>query len=205
LGLREVTNPSPEKKRKTLYIVLRANYWSNKTMYGSGGPESTTHDGIQFLRQSLRTDHFYDEKNYEVTLPELSWYNAAKERITIPRIKLNVQDLLRGDEIMRFKRRSTRKLFEKTALRSNFCFYSSREVCTLESPNIIGMGGPISERGGLAPICVLNHRSSKKLWQLIICTPDCPEVRPIISEGLCGQILGYRYIFQPYIEEQGLD
>jgi hypothetical protein len=103
---------------------------------------------------------------------------------------------------MRFKRRSTRKLFEKTALRSNFCFYSSGEVCTLESPNIIRMGGPISERGGLAPICVLNHRSSKKLWQLIICTPDCPEVRPIISEGLCGQILGYRYIFQPFIEEQ---
>ena len=186
-NLRTVTNSCQAKKGgKPLYIVLRANDWSGDTRYA----------GVTSLRRSLRTDHRYDEKNHEVTLPKLSWYNTANKKITVPKIKLNVKDIVFGTEIMELKGKTTRKLFEQNPLRSNFCFYSSGNICTLASPNIVGVGGSISQRGALTPICVLNLPSSRhqgKTWQFTIETPGCPPVKPILKNGKTGPIVGYRY------------
>lgn len=72
--LRTVIDPCKAKrKQKPLYILLRANDWSGDTFYS----------GVEILRQSLRTGHRYDEKNHEVTLPKLCWYNTAKKKITV--------------------------------------------------------------------------------------------------------------------------
>lgn len=71
---------------------------------------------------------------------------------------------------MELKGKITRKLFDQNPLQSNFCFYSGGEIPILANSNIFGIGGSISQRGALLPVCVLNLPSSKKpekIWQLI--------------------------------------
>ena len=91
-------------------------------------------------------------KKTTVTFPKLSWYNSANQKITVPKIKLNVKDIVFGAEIMELKGKTTRRLFEEDPLRSNFCFHSSGKICALASSNVVGVGGSIAQRDGLTPI-----------------------------------------------------
>ncbi|KAB8255425.1 hypothetical protein BDV32DRAFT_154286 [Aspergillus pseudonomiae] len=148
-------------RKRPVYIVLHTNDFSGDTF----------HDGMPSLLQSLRNRHSYNEKTHEVTLPKISWRNAANEKLTIPKIILNVYDIAKGAETMELEGKKTRKLFEKATFTSKYSFYTCPKIQTLERKDIYGIGGAVSEISGLTPICVFNLRTTSKKWQIIFCEP----------------------------------
>ncbi|KAE8132426.1 hypothetical protein BDV38DRAFT_287742 [Aspergillus pseudotamarii] len=166
------------------YIVLHANDFSGDTF----------HDGIPSLLQSLRKRHSYNESRHEVTLPKISWRNAANQKLTVPKIILNVYDIAKGAETMALSGRKTRNLFEKTTFTSQYSFYTCPKIQTLESRDIFGIGGPVSELGELTPICTFNLRTTSKKWQIIFHEPNCRGFIPYFEgqRGIPHTILGWR-------------
>lgn len=162
------------KREHQVYLVLHANDFSG----------DTCHAGLPFLLKSLRK-HRYNERRHEVTLRKISWLDAANHKLTIPKIILNVRDIVKGAEELELQGKKIRKLFDKRNFTSKYSFYTSPDIKTLQSREIYGIGGAVSELGGLTPICVFNLQTPRKKWQIIFHEPGCPSVTPMF-EGLRG-------------------
>lgn len=167
------------------HILLSINDWSGDLQYDK-----------HLLFDSLRAGHHYDETNLRVTLPEITFTSPDNRKMKIPEIILYVSDVIRSDEIIHLSKRAIKRLFEKSMVRTQYSFSSQKKVRSLESPNIYGIGGNISKRGGLIPICGMNPVCNGKTWQTTLKAPKCPRVRPVLSAGQKGHIIGWERILR---------
>lgn len=176
---------SQPRKKKSAYIILYPNDFSGD-LY---------HYGVKFLCSSLRTDHRYDKKRHEVTFPAIGWEIASGERIELPEIVLNVRDIVIGDEILYLEGERTQRLISKGTLHTSFCFLRDEKIQSLQSCDIIGIGGAISSKDGLTPVCTLNLQGIKKKWQVTIRDPDRQDVRALYKEGkyVPHALIGWEY------------
>ncbi|KAE8145313.1 hypothetical protein BDV25DRAFT_144768 [Aspergillus avenaceus] len=171
-------------RKQPVYIVLRTNDFSGDTF----------HDGLEPLRQSLRKRHYYNKRSHEVILPKISWRNGANEKITIPKIILNVRDIVSGAETLVLPGKKIRELFEQTAFTSKYSFFQYRKIQTLESRDIFGIGGTVSGLGALTPICGFNLHTASQKWQVLFAEPNCRNLTPYYEgkKGVPHTILGWR-------------
>ncbi|KAJ5288082.1 hypothetical protein N7478_003768 [Penicillium angulare] len=165
------------------HILLSANDWEGDLQYAK-----------KLLFSSLRADYSYDEKKFKVTLPETRFLSPDKREMKIPEIVLYVRDAVRPGEVILLSKRAIRRLFEKSVVRTRYSFASQKEVRVLQRPDIYGIGGSISEPGGLLPICGMHPACGEKRWQTILQAAKCPRVRPLLSDGIRGNIVGWQRV-----------
>lgn len=145
-------------KKKSAYIILCAND-SHGRLYDNG---------MDYLRKSLRSDGRYNKARCEVILPAREW---KEENIKLPKIILNVRDIVEGREILYLEGEKTRELNGNGLLETKFCFLTDSKIQSLNSRDIMGIGGPISKNGSLTPVCTMNLRGKTRKWQVSIHEP----------------------------------
>jgi hypothetical protein len=109
----------------------------------------------------------------------------------IPEIVLHVKDAIRPWETIHLSGKALRRLFEKSVVRTQYSFATQKKVCSLQSPNVYGIGGSISKPEALLPICVIYPICCGKEWVTILEAPKCPPVSPIHSDGKRGRLVGW--------------
>jgi hypothetical protein len=167
------------------HILLSTNDWTGDLQYDKN-----------LLFDSLRAGYRYDATKLKVTLPEINFTSPDKRKMKIPEIVLYVCDAISSGELIVLSERAIRRLFEKSVVRTKYSFASQKEVRSLESPYIYGIGGSISEPGGLIPICGMHPICYGKKWRTILMAPKCPRVRPSFSAGKKGHIIGWERILE---------
>lgn len=165
------------------HILLSTNDWEGDLQYEEN-----------LLFSSLRAGYRYDEKKFKVTLPEIHFSSPDKREMKIPEIVLYVRDAIRPGEVILLSKRAIRRLFEKSVVRTQYSFASQKEVRVLQSPYIYGIGGSISEPNGLLPICGMHPACRGKRWRTILKAVKCPRVRPLLSDGIRGDIIGWQRV-----------
>ena len=104
-------------------------------------------------------------------LPAKGWRDSTREKIKLPKIILNVRDIIKGDAFLYLEGRKTRRLNGNGLLQTKFCFLTDSRIQSLDSCDIIGIGGVISKKDSLAPVCTMNLRGKTKKWQVSILEP----------------------------------
>ena len=182
--LRDIVASQPGTK-DAAYIILRSNDFSG----------DISRYGVEFLRRSLRTNHHYDEKRYEVTFPAIGWTNVRGEKIKLPKIVLNVWDIVIGDEFLYIEGKRTRRLISNGTLQTSFCFLRNTKIQSLSSCDIFGIGGAISSEDDIMPACTLNLQGILKKWQVTFHDPTRRDVRPLYEGGkyVPHTLIGWEY------------
>ncbi|KAJ5240591.1 uncharacterized protein N7469_002182 [Penicillium citrinum] len=178
---------SQRRKTKPAYIILHANDNSGDLF----------RDGIEFLRQSLRSDHRYDREHHEVIFPAMGWWNASGEKIKLPKIVLNVRDIVLSNPFLYLEAKRARRLIANGDHQTSFCFLRGPKIQSLKSCDTIGIGGAISSKDGLTPVCTLNLQGTIKTWQVTIHDPTREDFHPVFERGKYGVltflIIGWEY------------
>lgn len=172
--LHEIGRPSYKGSRRH-HILLLTNDYAGDLQYSS-----------DLFFESLRDGYCYDPAKFRIILPETTFVNPNKREMKIPEIALYVQDAIWPQETLNLSRRAIRRLFEKSAVRTQYSFARQRKICTVQSPDIYGMGGSISKSEQLLPICGMHLVCNGKEWQTILKAPKCPAVSPIADDGHRG-------------------
>lgn len=185
-NLGDVIDSKPGKK-KPAYIILYPNDDTGDLFWG----------GIDFLRQSLRNGHRYDREHHEVIFPAMGWRNASGEKIKLPKIVLNVRAIVLADEFLYLEAKKARRLIANGNRQTSFCFLRGPKIQSLKSCDIFGIGGAISSKDGLTPVCTLNLQGTIKKWQVTIYGPSRRNFIPLHEEGKEGvmryHIIGWKY------------
>lgn len=172
------------KDSSRLHILLVTNDWGGDLQYSK-----------DLLFQSLRAGYRYDKSKFKVTLPETRFTTPDGRTTRIPEIVLYVCDAVWPGETIILPKRTIRRLFGKKSVRTQYSFACEKRIVNLQDPYIYGIGGKISEPGALLPICVLHLVSLGKKWQTILRAPKCPLVIPILTDGIRGDIVGWKHRF----------
>lgn len=185
-NLGDVIASKPGKK-KPAYIILYPNDNTGDLFWG----------GIDFLRQSLRNGHRYDREHHEVIFSAMGWRNASGEKIKLPKIVLNVRAIVLADEFLYLEAKKARRLIANGNHQTSFCFLRGPKIQSLKSCDIFGIGGAISSKDGLTPVCTLNLQGTIKKWQVTIYGPSRRNFIPLHEEGKEGvmryHIIGWEY------------
>ncbi|CAK45834.1 hypothetical protein An08g11640 [Aspergillus niger] len=145
------------------------------------------------LFKSLREGHRYEPTEFKIILPEITFVSPNKREMKIPEIALYVHDAILPQETLVLSGRTIRKLFEKSALRTQYSFASQKKICTVQSPAIYGVGGSISKPEQLLPICGMHLVCRGKEWLTVLTVPKCPSVSPVTNDSHLrrGRIIGW--------------
>jgi hypothetical protein len=180
--LHEIGKPSYRGSNRH-HILLTTNDYGGDLQYSS-----------DLLLQSLREGYSYDSTKFTVILPETNFVTRDKRKMKIPEIALYVKDAIWPDELHYLSKRAIRRLFEKRTVRTQYSFASQKEICTVQSPAVYGLGGRVSNTEQLLPICGMYLFCHGKKWETFLYGPKCPPVSPIdgYRHGERHRVIGWR-------------
>ena len=142
----------------------------------------------------------------------MGWRNASGEKIKLPKIVLNVRDIVLSNPFLYLEAKRARRLIANGDHQTSFCFLRGPKIQSLKSCDTIGIGGAISSKDGLTPVCTLNLQGTIKKWQVTIHDPTREDFHPVFERGKYGVLtflinrmgilLIYRRLFGAYSNPQ---
>ncbi|OJZ79496.1 hypothetical protein ASPFODRAFT_457240 [Aspergillus luchuensis CBS 106.47] len=137
--LHEIGRPSYKGSRRH-HILLLTNDYAGDLQYSSD---------LRF--ESLREGHCYDPAKFRIILPETTFVNPNKREMKIPEIAIYVQDAIWPQETLNLSRRAIRRLFEKSAVRTQYSFASQKKDLHCTKPSHIRHGREYFKIGAASP------------------------------------------------------
>ena len=132
----------------------------------------------ELLFKSLRRGYKYDKATDTVKFPKMKFETKSGRRTEFPAITLNIREPLKGEEIATLPKNTIRSLFEEETIRTQYSFAHDKEIRSLESSEIFGLGGTLSSSTSEIPICVLYLEEKRPVTLQEI---GRPGVKPIFT------------------------
>jgi hypothetical protein len=109
-------------------------------------------------------------------------YNKDGDLLFDCGITLNITQVLTDCE--EIEMRNLRGLFPRKELQTKYCFWDDKERKLRTTKHPVGIGGEITKRKNITPICCLKlHLPGKPMQQQIFQMPRLPRLKPIFKDG----------------------
>lgn len=124
--------------------------------------------------ECLRQDHRYRKETGTVSLPRRTFRTKTGRKIQFPKISLNIQSVVDGDEFLTLPAKTLRQCFRKDRIETQYCFADEKKIRVLENSKILGIGD-MSDPKAYIPMCSFWLRNKDQ--PQFLKAKNCPRFR----------------------------